>query len=35
LDSKKVILPAVRLFEHLPGHPMLTLARAVKLLDTT
>jgi Fic family protein len=35
LDSKQVILPAIRLFEHLPGHPVLTPSQVVKLLDTT
>jgi len=35
LAFKQVILPAVRLFEHLPGHPVLTSNQVVKLLNTT
>jgi hypothetical protein len=28
-------LPAIRLFDHLPNHPILTLQRTIELLDTT
>ncbi len=35
LASPKVVIPAVRLFEELPSHPVLTVNQAVKILKTT
>lgn len=35
LSSEGSALSAVRLFEHLPSHPVLTVARAMDLLQTT
>lgn len=35
LSSPKVVVPAIRLFEKLPGHPVLTINQVVKLLKTT
>ena len=35
LSSPNVVIPAVRLFEELPNHPVLTINQIVKLLKTT
>ena len=35
LSSPKVVVPAIRLFEELPSHPVLTINQVVKLLKTT
>jgi Fic family protein len=35
LAQKKTTIPAVRLFDLLPSHPMVTVPRAMTLLDTT
>jgi len=35
LASDKVVVPAIRLFEALPSHPVLTIKQVVKLLKTT
>ncbi len=35
MAAKQVVVPAIRLFEHLPGHPVLTTSQVVKLLKTT
>jgi Fic family protein len=35
LSSPKVVVPSIRLFEELPGHPVLTINQVVKLLKTT
>lgn len=35
LHAKKVIIPAIRLFEQLPSHPVITANQVVKILDTT
>ena len=35
LASPKVVIPAIRLFEELPSHPVLTINQVVKLLKTT
>lgn len=35
LASPKVVVPAIRLFEELPSHPVLTINQVVKLLKTT
>jgi Fic family protein len=35
LSSPMVVVPAIRLFEELPSHPILTINQVVKLLKTT
>lgn len=35
LSSAKTVIPAIRLFEELPSHPVLTINQAVKFLNTT
>lgn len=35
LAAKQVVVPAIRLFEYLPGNPVLTTNQAVKILNTT
>ncbi|MFZ9595974.1 MAG: Fic family protein [Bdellovibrionia bacterium] len=35
LSHKKVVVPAIRLFEELPSHPVLTSNQVVALLETT
>jgi hypothetical protein len=35
LASKNVVIPAIRLFELLPSHPVITINKAVELLSTT
>jgi Fic family protein len=35
LNQKGAALPAIRLFDLLPNHPIITLARAIELLGTT
>lgn len=35
LATKKVAVPAIRLFEELPGNPVITLSQVVNLLNTT
>ncbi len=35
LSFPKTVVPAIRLFEELPSHPVLTISRVVKLLKTT
>ncbi len=35
LASKDVVVPAIRLFELLPSHPVITMNKAVELLSTT
>ncbi len=35
LAQKQTTIPAVRLFDRLPSHPMVTLARAMTVLNTT
>jgi Fic family protein len=35
LAQKKTTIPAVRLFDQLPNHPIVTLPRVIKMLDTT
>ncbi len=35
LATKKIAVPAIRLFEELPGNPVVTLSQVVELLNTT
>jgi Fic family protein len=35
LQTRAATIPAIRLFDQLPNHPMLTLQRAIELLKTT
>lgn len=35
LSARAATIPAIRLFDQLPNHPMLTIQKAIELLDTT